>query len=103
MLIDTHAHLYDNRFQQDLEAVLLRAQEAGVKRIVLPAVDVPSVHQALDLCARYEGIYVMAAIHLTYIPEAGDYDFDEITFLCDESNVIAMELKFRLPSNKYQI
>lgn len=56
MLRDMHAHLYDNRFQQDLEAVLLRAQEAGVKRILLPAANVPSVSQALDLCARYEGI-----------------------------------------------
>lgn len=90
ILIDTHAHLYDNRFEQDLDAVLSRAQEAGVRRILLPAVDVPSVYKALDLCARYEGIYAMAAIHPTHIPEAGDHDFDEITRLCDEPSVIAV-------------
>lgn len=90
MLIDTHAHLYDKRFEHDLDAVLLRAQEADVKRILLPAVDVASTHQALDLCARYEGVYAMAAIHPTHIPEANDDDFDEIIRLCDDPNTIAV-------------
>ena len=90
MLIDTHAHLYDKRFERDLEDVLLQAQEAGVSQILLPAVDVQSVYHALDLSSKYSGIYAMAAIHPTHIPEASDQDFDEITRLCDEPNVIAV-------------
>ena len=90
MLIDTHAHLYDRKFTRDVDAVLSRAHEAGVEKILLPAVDVSSVHHALDLCAKYEGIYAMAAIHPTYIPDATDHDFDEITRLCNEPKVIAV-------------
>ncbi len=89
-LIDTHAHLYDKSFEKDLDAVMLRAQEKGVKQILLPAVDVQSVYQALDLSAKYQGVYAMTAIHPTYIPEASDHDFDEIIRLCDEPNVIAV-------------
>ena len=33
---------------------------------------------------EYYGVDAMAAIHLTYIPEAGDCDFDEITRLYDD-------------------
>ncbi len=90
MLIDTHAHLYDDRFKQDLGAVMVRAKEAEVEQILLPAVDVPSVYRALDLSEKYEGVYAMAAIHPTHIPEASEHDFDEITRLCDEPNVIAV-------------
>ena len=70
MLIDTHAHLYLDEFEDDLEAVIDRAREAGVARILLPAIDVPSVHRALRLCERFDGLYAMAALHPTETKEA---------------------------------
>lgn len=90
MLIDTHAHLYDKQFKNDQDQVVDRAHEAGVETIILPAVDVDSVYRALELCTRYKGVYAMAAIHPTYIPEIRDQDFEEIVRLCDEPNVIAV-------------
>jgi len=39
MLIETHAHLYLEQFQEDLEIVVERAEEAGVRYILLPAID----------------------------------------------------------------
>ena len=90
MLIDTHAHLYDERFDEDREAVIERARDAGVEVIVLPAVDVPSIHAALELCTRYEGVYAMAALHPSETEEATDSDFDEVAALCSEEKVIAV-------------
>lgn len=90
MLIDTHAHLYDSCFTDDLDAVLARAHEAGVGEIYLPAVDVESVHLALNLCAQYDNLRTMAAIHPTYIPEAADGDFDKIMQLCEAPQVVAV-------------
>ncbi|MCY4158068.1 MAG: TatD family hydrolase [Bacteroidetes bacterium] len=89
-LIDTHAHIYDRRFEQDLNAVLLRAREAGVEQIVLPAVDVPSVYHAIKLSEKYPGIYAMAAIHPTHVPEATEESFQKIIELCDHPKVIAV-------------
>ncbi len=50
MLTDTHAHLYDQRFEKDLDDVVQRAEEARVKKILLPAVYVLYVHKALEFC-----------------------------------------------------
>ncbi len=90
MLIDTHAHMYDGRFTDDLDIVLTRAHEAGVGEIFLPAVDVQSVHLALNLCEQYDNLRAMAAIHPTHIPEAADGDFDEIIQLCEVPHVVAV-------------
>lgn len=38
-LIDTHAHLYSKQFDGDREAMVLRAKEVGVGRILLPNID----------------------------------------------------------------
>jgi len=90
MLIDTHAHLYLDAFDDDREAVLDRAREAGVEVIILPAIDVPSIHAALDLCARYDGLYAMAALHPSATEEATAEDLQEVIDLCDEDAVVAV-------------
>ena len=46
-LIDTHCHLNFNRYDEDREEVLRRAREAGVARIIIPAIDLASCQQAL--------------------------------------------------------
>ena len=90
MLIDTHAHLYDGRFRNDREVVVQRALDAGVTTILLPAVDLQSIHQALDLCTRFQGVYAMAGIHPTHVRDATEQDLTEITQLCDEPKIIAV-------------
>ena len=90
MLIDTHAHLYLDRFAADLDAVVERARAAGVERIVLPAIDVPSIHRALDLCDRYEGITAMAALHPSSVQEATDADLEAVAVFCDDPRVVAV-------------
>jgi TatD DNase family protein len=90
MLIDTHAHLYLDRFKEDLPAVIARAREQGVERIIMPAIDVPSIHEALALCDRYDGLYAMAALHPTHTQDATDEDFEAVAALCDDPRVVAV-------------
>ena len=90
MLIDTHAHIYLDRFKEDLPAVIARAREQGVERIVMPAIDVPSIHEALALCDRYEGLYAMAALHPTHTQDATDADFESVAAFCDDPRVVAV-------------
>ena len=52
-IVDSHAHLQHARFDADREAVLERAREAGVERILVPGWDVASSEAALDLAARH--------------------------------------------------
>ena len=90
-LLDTHAHVYSERFDSDREAVVERARAAGVEAVVLPAVDVPSIHAALALCTRYPGFfYAMAALHPSEVKDATDEDFDEVRILCGRPEVVAV-------------
>ena len=38
-LTDTHSHLYEPEFDADREEALARAAEAGVERLLLPAIE----------------------------------------------------------------
>jgi TatD DNase family protein len=90
MLIDTHAHLYLDAFQSDRDAMLQRARDAGVAHIVLPAIDVASIHRALDLCARHDGVFAMAALHPSETKEATEADLEAVGALCDHERVVAV-------------
>ena len=90
MLVDTHCHLYLARFDADRDAVVARAREAGVTTILQPAIDVPSVHAALELCGRYDGLYAMAALHPTETKDATEADLDAVAALCARPEVVAV-------------
>ncbi len=89
-LVDTHAHLYLDRFDADREEALERARAAGVAQIVLPAIDVPSIEQALALAERYDGLYVMTALHPSETKEATAADFDRVAAFCAHEKVVAV-------------
>lgn len=64
MLIDTHSHLYLNNFEHDIAAVMQRADEAGVKKIYLPAIDSSETENMLNLEAAYPGrCFAMMGLH----------------------------------------
>lgn len=90
MLIDTHVHIYHERFDEDREEAITRAFDAGVERLILPAIDVRSIHESLDLCARHDGLYAMAALHPSETKGATERDFAEVVALCDEPAVVAV-------------
>ena len=51
--IDTHAHIYDSQFKEDIQEVLEKAQEADVHRIYMPNIDHTSIDPMLELEHRY--------------------------------------------------
>lgn len=64
MLIDTHCHLYLDNFKPDLAEVMQRADDAGVKRFYLPAIDSSETENMLKLEASYPGIcFAMMGLH----------------------------------------
>ena len=62
--IDTHCHLDGEEFNDDRDAVVQRAREAGCTRIFLPAIDMASCQTVLDTCKRYPDFcYPMLGLH----------------------------------------
>lgn len=67
-LLDTHSHLYDEAFDNDREAALARAVDAGVEQLLLPAIDSESHERLFDLCRRHPDRCVpMIGLHPTSI------------------------------------
>ena len=60
MLIDTHCHLYQIA---DVEAAVRRAQEQGVRRIVVVSEDAASMQKVMDLKGRFEGVMAGLGLH----------------------------------------
>lgn len=62
-LTDTHAHLYWDSFQNDLDQVLARAKETGVSYIINIGVDIETSKKALELSQKYPNFYSSIGIH----------------------------------------
>ena len=60
-LVDSHVHLQHSRFDGDREAVIARAEAAGLVRLLVPGWDLASSEAALELAARHPGI-IQAAV-----------------------------------------
>jgi TatD DNase family protein len=69
-LVDTHVHLYADAYDADRDAVVARARGAGVTQLILPAVDLDSMADVLELSDRHDGVFGMAGIHPTYVADA---------------------------------
>lgn len=60
---DSHCHLTDAAFRDDREAVLRRATEAGVTRLVTIASDVADAREAAALAAAHDGVWATSGVH----------------------------------------
>lgn len=90
MFVDTHAHIYHHQLQEDLEAILDRARKVGVHRILMPAIDIASIKQALDLCDRHAGLYAMSGLHPTEAKAFTKTEMDRIEDYCADPRVVAI-------------
>jgi len=63
MIVDTHVHLDDERYLEDLDEVLARSVEAGVKRWIVPGADPDTLERAVELAERYEDLFFAVGVH----------------------------------------
>ena len=73
-IVDTHTHLDGEEFDEDRSEVMMRAKEAGVGMVFLPAIDVKTSEAVLTLSHEYPGYaYPMVGLH----PEEVKADWKE--------------------------
>lgn len=63
MLIDTHIHLDDKRYDEDLDNVLDRARESGIKRFIIPGADPSTLDRAVEISEKYNDVYFAIGVH----------------------------------------
>jgi TatD DNase family protein len=89
-LFDTHAHLMDAAFDDDREAVLVRAQAAGIGAMLLVGYDLASSRAAVELARRLPWARASVGIHPNSAAEHSDADFREIAELARSPEVAAI-------------
>ncbi|NMM50714.1 TatD family hydrolase [Flammeovirgaceae bacterium KN852] len=63
-MIDTHAHLYGKKFEEDIQETIERAKSTGLTKILLPNIDETSIDEMLEVVDANQGFcYPMIGIH----------------------------------------
>ena len=89
MIIDTHAHLTDSKFDADRDEVLKRAFDAGVGKIIEIACETEIWDKAREF-AKKDNIYVSYGIHPHEADKAREKDFEKLELLLQEEKTVAI-------------
>ena len=80
-IIDTHTHLYLKQFKEDIDSVINRSKDIGVKKFIFPAIDSSYFDSMHSLKNKYpDNIYLMSGLHPTDVKE--NYK-NELDFVVD--------------------
>lgn len=63
MLFDTHVHLNDKKYEEDLVEVIIRAQDEGVSKMLVVGYDARTNKLAIELADKYDFIYAAVGWH----------------------------------------
>lgn len=79
--IDTHAHLYDEQFSEDRDAVIERMLNAGVEKVFLPNSDSTTIDGMLAMEEKFPDVcYPMMGLH----PQSVKKDFEKELYSVEE-------------------
>ncbi|WP_409272945.1 TatD family hydrolase [Neobacillus sp. SCS-31] len=90
MLIDTHAHLNAEQYEEDIEEVIGRAKENGVEKIVVVGFDRPTIEKAIELAETHDFIYACVGWHPVDAIDMTDEDLSWIEELAAHPKVVAL-------------
>jgi len=90
MWIDTHAHLEDPKFAQDLDEVMKRAERTGVGAILTAGVDLETSRRAVELADRYRIVWAAVGVHPSEAGKATPEALTEVRELAGREKVVAI-------------
>ncbi len=90
-LIDTHTHLYLPEFDSDRDEMIQRAMTCGVKKLLMPNINIHSVGPMLSASERYSDIcYPMIGLHPTSVNEDYASQLDGLEKIVADHKFIAI-------------
>lgn len=90
MIFDTHAHLNDERFDEDRDAVIRSCFDENVGLIVNIGCCLESSYDSVALAKQYPGVYAAVGVHPHSADEMTQEAFEEIKTLSREEKVCAI-------------
>lgn len=89
-LIDTHCHVNFASYDEDRAAVIQRSIQANVTRIIIPATDLLTSQQAIDLSVDYTGIYAAVGVHPNSTAAFDPGNIEALKAMAQREKVIAI-------------
>ena len=109
-LIDTHCHLTFEQLAANVDAVLHRSIEAGVKSWITVGTDPAENKKALALCDKYENLYAAVGIHPHEAAKTSEGDVEELKLSAKNPKVVAIgetgldyHYNFSLPAEQQRL
>jgi TatD DNase family protein len=90
MLIDSHCHLDFPDFAGDLDAIVARAADAGIGRIVTISTRVRRLGGLLEIAERFPAVYCSVGTHPHHADEEDGIPADELIELTRHPKVVAL-------------
>ena len=90
LLIDTHCHLDAEAFRQDLDEVVQRALDCGIRRMITIGITLQSSEAAIVLANRFDCVSAAVGIHPNYAQEAAPDDWQKIIELSTHPRVVGI-------------
>lgn len=103
LILDTHSHLDDVRYDDDLSDVIRNAHDFGVRGILIPGADINDLPKAKKISYQNEHIFYAAGIHPYHIDEYNESVLEE--YLKDSRCIAVGECGldyFRLPKDEVE-
>lgn len=89
-MIDTHAHLNDEKFADDIAAVVARAGAAGLERIITIGIDAQTSRENVELARRFPLLRSAVGIQPNHVSEAQPGDWDAILELVNDPTCVTV-------------
>jgi len=89
MLIDTHTHLDDARYDADRDEMIARARDAGVETMITIGCDLATSRAAVELTERFSFVYATVGVHPHEVKEIGDGWYDDLRRLARHPKIVA--------------
>ncbi len=90
MLFDTHAHYYDQQYDEDREETLERAKEKGVGLILTASSDVASSIESVTLAQNHDMIYAAVGVHPHNVIDLNNNIISALTDFASYPKVVAI-------------
>ena len=90
MLTDTHAHLDFPEFRDDVPAILARAADAGVTRILTIGTGIESSHRAVALAEKWPQVWAVAGVHPNHVPDERPDFLTALREIAQQPRVVAI-------------
>ena len=89
MFIDTHAHLNLKDFASDVDAVLTRAENANIGKIICVGDDYKTSVRAIELAEKYTSVFATIGLHPECLNDE-EFNFDNYAKLAQNKKVVAI-------------